>query len=164
MKRQTIFYRNGIPTQCSKGHPLNSETSYRVASGQIICRLCAHDYYMKTRERQLQRHKDKIIAINKDPVAKKNRKERHARTWLKHAYGLTPERKQEMFIEQDGLCTICNRPMESCEKARVDHNHYTEAVRGLVHDMCNKKLGVIECLFHDDPETLERMLHISKET
>ena len=54
--------------------------------------------------------------------------------------------------------------MESCEKARVDHNHYTEAVRGLVHDMCNKKLGVIECLFHDDPETLERMLHISKET
>ena len=161
---KTVFYRKGIPAHCAKGHELTKETSYIVSTGQIRCKTCDRAYYMKTRERQLQRHKDKIIAINKDPVAKKNRKERCARKWLKHAYGLTPERKQEMFIEQGGLCTICNRHMESCEKARVDHNHYTEAVRGLVHDMCNKKLGVIECLFHDDPETLEHMLHISKET
>jgi hypothetical protein len=66
-----------------------------------------------------------------------------------------------MFVEQEGLCHICRRPMVSCEKSVIDHNHYTDEVRGLAHDPCNTRLGVIECLHHDDPDSLKSMLAIS---
>jgi hypothetical protein len=76
------------------------------------------------------------------------------------SYGITPEDKQKMFIDQKGLCHICLRLMESCEKSVIDHNHYTDEVRGLAHDPCNTRLGTIECLLKKDPDTLVRMLGI----
>lgn len=47
---------------------------------------------------------------------------------------------QEMFLEQDGCCGICNEPANGV-KLHVDHCHRTNTVRGLLCGECNLGLG-----------------------
>src|SRR5208282_2964797 len=59
---------------------------------------------------------------------------------LRRAYGITPERYDEMLAAQHGLCALCGKPPDG-EKLMVDHNHETDEVRGLIHRFCNSLLG-----------------------
>ena len=56
-------------------------------------------------------------------------------------YGITLERKQEMSVEQNHSCAICEKPFETLSKAHVDHCHATGNVRGLLCYRCNANLG-----------------------
>lgn len=66
---------------------------------------------------------------------------------LKRYEGMTLEDWWALLIAQSGRCAICCDPMTS---PHVDHNHATEAVRGLLCDHCNHGLGK----FRDDPGRL----------
>ena len=59
----------------------------------------------------------------------------------------------EMFAAQHGRCLICNRP-EKWE-LRVDHDHITGKVRGLLCHKCNSGLG----MFNDDLGLLQTAVH-----
>jgi hypothetical protein len=68
---------------------------------------------------------------------------------LKIKYGLTVEAYDALWRDQYGLCAICE--MEpAVGRLRVDHDHKTNLVRGLLCDSCNTGLG----LFADNPDFL----------
>jgi hypothetical protein len=57
---------------------------------------------------------------------------------LKEKYGITIELFNQMKIEQNNNCKICNKEVA---KLNVDHCHDTNKVRGLLCDNCNWGLG-----------------------
>jgi hypothetical protein len=76
---------------------------------------------------------------------------------LKHRYGITLVDYNEMLVEQDSRCKICN--IETTGLV-VDHCHNSGEVRGLLCSNCNKGLG----LFKDSPERMERAAQYIIET
>lgn len=65
---------------------------------------------------------------------------------LMRKYGITVERKEEMYTEQNGICLVCNQPLKAVHDRDtcVDHCHTTKRVRGLIHWYCNILVGVFE--------------------
>lgn len=62
----------------------------------------------------------------------------------------TAEEYNGMVSEQSGKCAICGRIL--WDDLRVDHDHTTGKVRGLLCDNCNWGLGN----FKDNPELLRK--------
>jgi hypothetical protein len=88
--------------------------------------------------RHYHRNKDRILANKK---AKYTTEIRFA-THLKRAYGITIEKYNEMFEMQGGRCLICGRHQDELDKRlRVDHDHETGEVRGLLCHNCNVLIG-----------------------
>ena len=57
-------------------------------------------------------------------------------------YGLTPLKFQELWKAQSGCCAICSKPLD-VNKYRIDHNHNTGEVRGLLCASCNTAIGLL---------------------
>jgi len=73
----------------------------------------------------------------------------HKRVWLQlRKYSITKEQWEELAAKQEGKCAICLRYLP----LRVDHNHATGKVRGLLCHSCNLGIGI----FEDDPDRLQR--------
>jgi hypothetical protein len=73
---------------------------------------------------------------------KRNNKGYHRRSMLMKTYGLSLERFNEMLEEQGHCCAICKADNPGDEHSfRVDHNHDTGEVRGLLCNACNLTLG-----------------------
>ena len=66
---------------------------------------------------------------------------------LKKVYGITPERFQDIINEQGGVCPICETALSN---PKVDHNHTTGAVRGVLCNKCNLGIG----LLNEDPKIM----------
>jgi len=66
-------------------------------------------------------------------------KEKRRSYWLRQLYNITPERFEEMLLQQGGACAICRQPSDKV--LHVDHNHSTGKVRGLLCSPCNSLLG-----------------------
>lgn len=62
----------------------------------------------------------------------------HARR-VKATYGISPERYNELLVEQDGRCAICRTNPRTIRPA-VDHDHRTGEPRGLLCKRCNHDL------------------------
>ena len=65
--------------------------------------------------------------------------------------GMTPERYDKMFSEQNGVCAICGQPeivvdkrYGKVEELSIDHNHETGQVRGLLCHKCNQGIGLLK--------------------
>lgn len=58
------------------------------------------------------------------------------------AYGISPERYEEMLKAQGNGCEICGN--KNKRAMAIDHCHKTGKVRGLLCDPCNLSLGHIE--------------------
>jgi len=67
---------------------------------------------------------------HKDVVNPKNRLKK---------YKLTQEQLDQMFLDQKGLCPICQKPL--LKKYHIDHDHAHNVVRGLLCFNCNAGLG-----------------------
>lgn len=65
-------------------------------------------------------------------------------------YDLPPEHYQQMLVDQDNKCLICQYDMGN--KPCIDHIHDTKYVRGLLCYACNTALGK----FRDSPRLLLR--------
>lgn len=80
---------------------------------------------------------------------------------MRWRYKFDVEHYNEMFDEQNGKCPICNRHQNELEKPlRIDHNHSTSVVRGLLCDNCNTAIG----LLHEDKETFIKAVKYLKGT
>ena len=81
-----------------------------------------------------------------------------ASRYFKRQYGITIERRDQMFIEQDGKCESCSRPIvligHKPNSAVIDHDHKTGEVRGLLCSHCNTAFG----FFEEDPKLISGLL------
>lgn len=112
------------------------------------------DFYKDTRRGHGSRCKDctRIATAawrNKDR-AKYNESERRRYSgstvkWeqhIKRKYGITAAVYEEMMARQNRSCAICKRSaVELGKTLAVDHDHVTNAVRGLLCAECNRMLG-----------------------
>jgi hypothetical protein len=73
------------------------------------------------------------------------------RAKMKKKYGITPEEWDRLYDAQLGRCPICLISLAET-KVHIDHDHGTDAVRGLLCKHCNPGLGY----FMDDPDALRR--------
>lgn len=80
--------------------------------------------------------------------------EYHREHALRNHYGLSLDEFEAMAEAQDWKCYICREH----RRLQVDHNHVTGAIRKLLCNGCNSRLGVVE-----DPILLERSIHYLKE-
>lgn len=71
---------------------------------------------------------------------------------LKAKYGMTVDGYAVMLEVQGGRCAICRRLPREGQALRVDHDHRTGRVRGLLCFTCNAALGQL----HDAPELVRR--------
>lgn len=73
-------------------------------------------------------------------------------TSLKRNYNMTIEDYDALAAEQNGLCPVCSGLLPVIEKENgkhppVDHDHKTGKPRGILHNRCNRAIG----LLNDDP-------------
>lgn len=70
-------------------------------------------------------------------------------------YGLEPEHKTALLDAQNGGCAICGYKFgQKTGDMKVDHDHKTGAVRGLLCDLCNRGLG----MFRDNQDNLTKAI------
>lgn len=112
-----------------------------------------------------------------DPVKQLLWSSRTRRYHLKKAYGITIADYEALLRSQNGRCAVCGCTEDDARNGRtrsgptsfaarcfrVDHDHATGQVRGLLCGLCNTGLGALK----DDPEVLGRaleylLLHRSK--
>lgn len=74
-------------------------------------------------------------------------------------YKLTLTEYEQMILDQDGRCAICDYQPPLPEDLDIDHNHTTKEVRGLLCEQCNRALGA----FADSPFRVDRALTYLKE-
>jgi hypothetical protein len=80
---------------------------------------------------------------------------------LQKLYGITIEQYNQLFLEQEGKCKICQRHQSEFKRRfAVDHCHTTNKVRGLLCHHCNKALGH----FFEDISTMESAILYLKES
>lgn len=77
--------------------------------------------------------------------------QRHYR--IQRDYGLSPKEYQALFTSQGERCAICGSTESNGKSPNfvVDHDHATGKVRGLLCNLCNPALGLMQ----DSPERLE---------
>ena len=85
------------------------------------------------RERYLRNRKK----YNDRPEIKK----RHQNYILQRQYGISIIDKQIILDGQEGLCAICGKELNGDQNTHVDHDHKTDAVRGILCSNCNFMLG-----------------------
>lgn len=150
-------------TECEKTKPLDQ--FYKKAAArdglQHRCKDCADKYakayYAENKSKQVDRRKKwneknrKSIARRKSEHYAKNKSmySLRSRKWyLRSKYGLTIEEFAAMVEAVGGVCEICGQPPRGGPKnqnpiLRVDHDHKTGQVRGLLCDPCNRSIGLI---------------------
>ncbi len=78
---------------------------------------------------------------------------------LKKRYGIGIEEKNVMVRCQNNRCLICDKEFDSIATAKVDHNHTTKKIRGLLCTNCNCGIGQ----FKDNPYILMKaVLYLQK--
>ena len=96
-------------------------------------------------------NKDEMIANQKAYYAENKEKVRW--TTIMRKYGITEQKYNDMFADQDGCCAICGLHQVALnESLHVDHNHSTGAVRGLLCRSCNTGIGLLK----EDPDILNK--------
>lgn len=94
-----------------------------------------------------------VIKYEAVPENREKKRVRAYKRALRVKYDLTPEDIQQMLTRQGGCCAGCLTPLVQ-DTARVDHDHVTKRVRGLLCDSCNWLLGHAK----DDPMRLRRLM------
>jgi len=66
----------------------------------------------------------------------------HRRNYmLKYTFGITSEQYNDLLRKQNGNCAICGRHnLEFARKLAIDHDHITSEIRGLLCEVCNRKI------------------------
>lgn len=83
-------------------------------------------------------NRDRRRATNKAWWAKQpDRREKAKEYTHRYKYGVEPEEYENLLHSQEGVCAICL----SSKSLRIDHNHETGEVRGLLCHGCNVALG-----------------------
>ena len=140
-------------------------TSLHISARCENCRKREHQNYIRRRnERKKQKvcfYCQRSVPIGRLCCAEcTKRKIQYDRL---RTYGISPQRFNELLVEQGNACAICRSPFEyehdtarqNLDRAyhsgpHVDHDHRTKVARGLLCNRCNRALG----MFGDSIETL----------
>ena len=109
---------------CKKGH--DPSLYITPGNGVPICVAC--------RRKNAAGYRQK----NRQTINLKNRVAR---------YGMSVDQLKRMLIEQNHACAICH-VLFLGKKYRIDHDHNTGAVRGILCHSCNTAIGLLQ----DSPE------------
>jgi len=93
-----------------------------------------------------------------DPWCKECKSEYHKRYYIQKKYNITIKEYKKRLEQQKNRCAICGINFDILKKIklnqvpgignpRIDHNHKTGKIRGLLCDDCNTALGS----FQDNP-------------
>lgn len=143
-----IYFYTGKP--CQNGHVAQR----KVSDGRCFICLSNSSKRQRTKnpekqaafnaKRRTRKYKDRQNKINKQRRAKdpNYRKDRRGMV-IKRYYGISNEDYDELLSKQNDKCGICGAPEGSDrgEYFSIDHDHKTQAVRGLLCSPCNKLLG-----------------------
>lgn len=87
------------------------------------------------------------LALKSHPEYKQYQRE----CFDRQKYGLEPQHKAALLDAQNNSCAICNYKFDQkIGDMKVDHDHLSGKVRGLLCDLCNRGLG----MFKDNPDNL----------
>lgn len=154
--------------QCRKEKYAQAKQAKKIVSTNKLCLACeivkpisefysksnekdGHAYYCKPCDLERSKayrdaNKQKISIRRKEKL--KNSPKRpgyRVKTILKNA-GLTLNHLEQLKIEQDNKCAICLKPAET-ERYKtlcLDHNHFTNQVRGLLCNTHNRTIGLLK--------------------
>lgn len=73
-----------------------------------------------------------------------NARRRARARFLVENYRMTEEQYDSILREQGGSCAICRQKPVEGKHLHVDHDHITDAVRGLLCNGCNTGLGCFQ--------------------
>ncbi|MDO9463776.1 MAG: endonuclease VII domain-containing protein [bacterium] len=107
--------------------------------------------YMRERRKNNPEFMKKYLARRKEN--KRNNpeiREKQAIRRKERKYGLSHEDWLRMYETQDGKCLICGKSFIKPSDAKVDHNHRTGKIRGLLCNNCNLGIGFL----NDDPKIM----------
>lgn len=102
------------------------------------------------KKREYARNSERYRAYQRE--YRRKHPERVREMKLRIQYGMTSQEWDALHEAQGGRCAICRRPSLDGKPLRVDHDHKTGAVRGLLCSPCNTGLGQ----FQDEPKRLEK--------
>lgn len=120
------------------------------------CRACKAAYMKAHRKANPdqykaydRKHKDKV---RNDPQHKLDRQNQR----LKSKYGISLEIYNKMVADRNNKCDICGMDgsLVRYGKLKVDHDHSTGEIRGLLCDKCNFAIG----LLNDNPTLIGKVL------
>lgn len=146
-KARDAFYskKNGDPqSQCKACYREDHRREYVPKSGGTDepreCAVCGATYQPKTRRPSVYCSRE---------CGQQDRKEsgRERNAYLLRTYGITADDYDQMLIEQGGGCALCGVKPDELTAGRfrtylhVDHDHETNAVRGLLCPDHNLLLG-----------------------
>lgn len=119
----------------------------RAHCAKGLCRKC---YTARKSAEWYQQNKPHVLANGKR--WRRANLERFAHTQrvaaLRRTYGIVAEEYDAMLQRQHGVCAICLRPESSKKRPalKVDHDHRTGEVRGLLCNVCNIAMSVIDAV------------------
>lgn len=132
---------------CVKGH--DTKIVGRLNGGCMTCRRDA------SRRRTIEQPEATKAAVKKWALANKDK---IVDRLLQREYGITLADKQGMFDAQGGKCKICLFVFKDIYAAHTDHCHKSKKVRGLLCDVCNRKVLPVLELYFDRIESAKRYL------
>ena len=84
------------------------------------------------------------VGARKPRIRKKDTKQQKRKWRMKSQFGLSMADLQAIYEKQNYECAICHIPESALSKAlHLDHNHQTNAIRGLLCATCNLSLGQV---------------------
>lgn len=105
-----------------------------------------HNLEYRKRNRKKYQDYDSLGRGRDKPLATiEHTKNRRKAYILKKKYGLSLEEFNQMYVNQDGKCAICEDNMiVGTKSCNVDHNHETGKVRALLCGNCNAGIGLLK--------------------
>lgn len=86
--------------------------------------------------------RSRCITCNKETKKPQKFTNEQRKKWkLFNLYRISVEEYDRIFKRQEGLCAICKKLLT---RPRVDHDHVTGRVRGLLCQRCNLRLAGVE--------------------
>jgi hypothetical protein len=106
----------------------------------------------KTQRTTVEKRKEALKKYNNTPERKAKVAEYYQKNKLKakdrslrNLYGITLDDYDQMLVEQNDCCYICNAHKDDSKKGlSVDHDHETGKVRKLLCGPCNTALGLVK--------------------
>lgn len=129
MSRKIEYNEDQTEIRCTRCKQFKPAETFHFRKDRPTCNYCYDCYHAKN-----------LYWSNK---LKDSRREQR--------YGISGEQYRAMLIAQNHQCKICDKDMTG-QKICVEHNHSTNQVRGLVHDSCNRAIGLLQ----DDATILYR--------
>ena len=141
--------------RCNKERPLTA--FYKSLNKEARCKSCVSE---------LRKEYYKLNPVKQQERARNYRKanpEKVRDTKLKQTYGVGNDYYEAKLKEQGGVCAGCNQHVKTVWRGQevrmaLDHNHATQAPRGILCIKCNRALGLLE----DKIETFENLIKYLK--